>query len=259
MKEFYDRSSQNKKLKDKTAIITGGSSGIGRSISKLFASEGASVLVADIREKAREDNISVVDEITGSGGSARYVQTDVTSLSDLEDAFQEALNYYKKIDIVVNNAGVLLMKPITEVTEEEYNWLMDINVKGVYFGVKLAAKYMIKQKTGGSIINMSSVAGLLGFSGATTYCTSKGAVTNLTRAAAVELGPHGIRVNCINPGVIKTAMTTKDVNMVGKLEVPIGRDGNTNEVASAALFLASDQSSYVNGHTLLVDGGYAAQ
>lgn len=247
-------------LKDKVAVITGGSSGIGRSIALLFGKEGARLVIGDIREEPREGGKPIHQEIIDQGGEAVFQKADVTKLDDLKVLMNKAVETYKSLDILVNSAGIFMMKPITEVSEEEYDRLMTINVKGTYFAAKFAAELMLKNNTKGSIINLSSIAGINGFGDMSTYCTSKGAITNLTRALAAELGPAGIRVNTINPGVIATKMTEVDVPIVGKFTkaVPLGRDGKTEEIAACALFLASDTASFVNGINLPADGGFSA-
>ncbi len=248
-------------LEGKVAVITGASSGIGRSMALLFAREGARVVIGDIREEPREEGEKPThQEIMARGGEAVFQKTDVSSLNDLRNLMNKAVETYQSLDILVNNAGIFMMKPNTEVTEEEYDGLMTINVKGTYFAARFAAEIMLKNQTRGSIINLSSIAGINGFGDMSTYCTSKGAVTNLTRALAAELGPAGIRVNAINPGVIATKMTEVDVPIVGKFTkaVPLGRDGEVREIADCALFLASDAASFVNGVNLPADGGFSA-
>jgi len=247
-------------LQDKVAVITGASSGIGRKIALYFAKEGARIVIGDIREEPREGGKPTHQEIIEQGGEAVFQKTDVSELDDLRNLIKKAVDTFNRIDILINNAGIFMMKPITEVSEEEYDRLMNINVKGSYFAAKFAAEEMLKRGIKGSIINISSVAGIAGAASATTYCTSKGAITNFTRALAAELGPSGIRVNAINPGVIVTEMTETDVPIVGKFVegVPLKRDGKPEEVAACALFLASDEASFVNGHNLVVDGGYTA-
>src|SRR6056297_3384746 len=251
------------RLADETALVTGGSSGIGRAIALRFAAAGADVVVADIREVPREGGDPTHERIEAeTDRRARFVETDVSVVADLEAAVGTATDAFGGLDVMVNNAGVFLAdQPVETVEAEDYDWLMDINLRGAYFGSKLAAEVMADQDGGGSILNLSSVAGLVGYAGASTYCASKGGITNLTRALALELGPEGIRVNAINPGVIETAMTTEDAVVAGTMDeqIPLRRDGQPDDVADAALFLASDESSYVTGHNLVVDGGYTAQ
>jgi NAD(P)-dependent dehydrogenase (short-subunit alcohol dehydrogenase family) len=246
------------RLADSTALITGASSGIGRAIALRFAEEGADVVVADVREDPREGGRPTHELIDG----ARFVETDVSSVADVRAAVDETVEAFGSLDVMVNNAGVYPgSQPIETVEEEDYDWLMDINLKGVYFGSKLAAEAMREASEGGAIVNVSSIAGLVGFDDASTYSASKGGVTNLTRALAVELGEDGIRVNAIDPGVIETAMTTQDASVAGSMteQIPLHRDGRPEDIADAALFLASDAAAYVTGHNLVVDGGYTAK
>ena len=251
------------RLADSTALVTGASSGIGRAIALRFAEEGADVVVADIREDPREGGEPTHERIDAeTDRRAEFVETDVSQIGDIETAVEAATDTFGGLDVMVNNAGVFRAnQPVETVEAEDYDWLMDINLRGAYFGSKLAAEVMADQDGGGSILNLSSVAGLVGYAGASTYCASKGGITNLTRALALELGPEGIRVNAINPGVIETAMTTEDAAVAGTMDeqIPLRRDGQPGEVADAALFLASDASSYVTGHNLAVDGGYLAK
>jgi len=246
------------KLADETAVVTGAASGIGRAIALRFAAAGASVVVADVRERPREGGAPTHERID----DAEFVETDVSAVDDIRAAVETATDAFGSCDVMVNNAGVFTAdQPIADTDEDDYDWLMDINLKGVYFGSKFAADVMADQPDGGSIINLSSVAGLVGYPGASTYCASKGGISNLTRELALELGPDGIRVNAINPGVIETAMTTEDSDVAGTYEkqIALRRDGQPEEVADVALFLASDDASYVTGHNLVVDGGYTAQ
>ncbi|MFB6283183.1 MAG: SDR family NAD(P)-dependent oxidoreductase [Halobacteria archaeon] len=247
------------RLSDKTAIITGASSGIGRGIAKRFDEEGANIVVADIRRGPRLDG-EPTDEIVDNG---IYVETDVTDVSAIEDLVEKTVDEFGSLDVIVNNAGAAPEGgTIEDVTEEDYDKTLDIDLKSVYFCCKEAVKQMKEQSDGGSIINMSSIGGLVALpGGTTTYTTSKGGVTQLTRDLAVEVGDEGIRVNAINPGVIETAMTTEDSKLIKVVEelVPLGRPGQPEDIANAAVFLASDESSYVTGDNFVVDGGYTAR
>lgn len=248
-------------LADKTAVVTGGSSGIGRSIALRFSAEGAAVVIADKREAPREGGRPTHETIRAErDGQARYVECDVTDNQAIETVMETA-DEYGGIDVLVNNAGILLDKPFVEVTEQEFWQTMNVNVKGCFFAAQTAAKRM-KSAGGGSIINLSSVGGLRG--GATVaYCTSKGAVTLLTYSLAQVLGPHGIRVNSVHPSFIPSEMLTHDTDYSfggddGDLAgiVPLGRRGTTDEIANGVTYLASDRASYVNGESHVVDGGW---
>lgn len=247
-------------LADKTATVTGGSSGIGREISLTFAEHGASVVIADIRSEPREGGRPTHEVIRDNGGDAAFVECDVTKATDIERAVDAAENF-GGIDIMVNNAGVGPVNPVFEVTEEEFDRTMAINAKGVFFGSQLAAKRMV-DNGGGSIINMSSEAGIVGVGSFIPYCASKGAVRTMSYALADALGPDGIRVNAIHPGIIETTMTTEDAPQVGTphdeqtlRSIPSSRFGQPEDIANVALFLASDLSDYVNGESITVDGG----
>jgi NAD(P)-dependent dehydrogenase (short-subunit alcohol dehydrogenase family) len=248
-----------KLLDGKTAVVTGGASGIGRAIVEAYAEEGANVVVADIQATPRDGETPThqlaADEY---GVDATFAECDVTDTDSLVAAV-EAADAFGGVDIMVNNAGILRQKDFVDVTEKEYEQLMDINVKGVFFGAQAAAKKMLEAGDGGSIINMSSVAGLRGTATFSLYHTSKGAVRLLTYSLADELGPEGIRVNAIHPGVTETAMTKDDVPMATQEyaeATPLKRLGQPEDIAGAAIYLASDDlAGYVNGESLVVDGG----
>ena len=258
------------RLKDKVALVTGAGAGIGRAIALRFAQEGASVVVADCDRSAYASGGITVQMIREAGGDASFVHSDISRAADAEQMVKATIDTYEKLDILVNNAGIWMLKPLTEVTEEEWDTLMAINLKGVFLGSKYAIPEMIKQG-GGVIINMSSVAGYKGAALATAYCASKGGVLLLTRAMSAELRPLNIRVNALNPGIIDDGMgqqLLKDyeargmaLGMTGLTERILasqGRLGTPEEVADAALFLASDEASFITGHGLSVDGGAAA-
>ncbi|MFP4588661.1 MAG: SDR family NAD(P)-dependent oxidoreductase [Candidatus Bipolaricaulota bacterium] len=251
-----------KQLENKTALVTGAASGIGRHIALQLAEEGAAVTVADIRQEPRESGKPTHELITEQGGSAQFLKADVSKVEELEDVINSTFQEFGSLDIMVNNAGIYPgLVPIEEIDEESYDKLMEVNLKGAFFGSKLAAEKMKEEGIEGSIVNISSIAGLVGFQESSTYCASKGGITNLTRELALELGPDGIRVNAINPGVIETAMTTQDEDVAGTMveQIPLRRDGKPGDIADAAVFLASDRSSYITGHNLVVDGGFTAQ
>ncbi|ELZ32501.1 short-chain dehydrogenase/reductase SDR [Halogeometricum pallidum JCM 14848] len=250
----------SERLQGKTALVTGGSSGNGRAIARRFAEEGARITVADVREDPRMGGEPTHELIESEGGDAQFVHCDVSSVEDLHAAVDATVEAFGSLDVMVNNAGVERQMPLGDVTEEDYEWLMDINLKGVFFGSQAAIEAMRDQDDGGSIINMSSIGGIRGLENSSLYCTSKGGVTNLTRELAVEHGEHSVRVNALNPGFIETAMTMEDGDTAGGIldQTPLGRAGQPEEVADAALFLASDESSFVTGHNLVMDGGFTA-
>ncbi|MCD2200928.1 SDR family oxidoreductase [Halobacterium sp. KA-4] len=246
-------------LDGKVAVITGAASGNGRAIADAYAEEGADIVVADIQETPREGGEPTHQLVEDEYGvDTKFVECDVTDTDSLVGAV-DAADEFGGIDIMVNNAGIFRQKDFVEVTEDEYEQMMDINVKGVFFGAQAAAKKMLDKGDGGAIINMSSVAGIIGQATFSVYHTTKGAVRLLTYSLADELGPEGIRVNAIHPGVIETEMTKDDVPIATQESAentPMERLGQPEDVAGAALYLASDDlAGYVNGESLIVDGG----
>lgn len=252
----------NVDLTGKVALITGASSGIGRRIALAYARAGAKVVIADLQEQGRGEDTTTVELIEQEApGHAVFVRCNVTNTDDVAAAIAAAKEL-GGLDILVNNAGIFTQKAFVEVTEADFDKMFDINVKGVFFVAQAATRLMLEQGRGGSIINLSSVAGLQGSGGFTTYTASKGAVRLLTLSMSQELGPDGIRVNAIHPGLIETSMTTQDVPVTGgdageqfMQAIPLRRFGNPTDIAGIALFLASDLSRYVTGSSVLVDGG----
>ena len=249
------------RLDGKVAIISGGARGMGASEAKLFAREGASVVIGDVLE---DEGRQTEAEINETGGRALFVRLDVTSQADWDAAVATAVQRFGGLDILVNNAGILVTSSIEDMTVEMWDQVMDVNAKGVFLGTKAAITQM-KQTGGGSIVNISSISGLIGQDNVNAgYNASKGAVRIFTKAAAVQYAADNIRVNSIHPGPIATPMTAAgraDPDRVRRTEerTPLGRYGEPEEVAYGVLFLASDESSYVTGSELVIDGGYSAQ
>ncbi len=245
------------RLGNKVAIVTGAGRGIGRAIAIAFAKEGAKVVVNSLHADHAE---SVAKEIKKSGGVAIAAAGDVSSSKDVTAVFNAAIKKFKKIDILVNNAGVVHTEPLLEITEKEWNETLAVDLKGTFLCSQAAAKVM---KKGGRIINISSIAGVVGFPQLAPYCASKGGVIELTRELALELAPD-INVNSIGPGVIETDMT-KDLLADKKARdgllasIPLGRAGKPEDIAKAAVFLASDDSSYMTGQTIFIDGGWTVK
>jgi NAD(P)-dependent dehydrogenase (short-subunit alcohol dehydrogenase family) len=250
-------------LDGRVAVVTGGSSGIGRAIARTFAAHGADgIVVADVREEPKEGGTPTHEAVAEeSDAEGTFVECDVSDPADLEAAMKAA-DGLGGVDVLVNNAGIWRPEEFLEVTEEEYDHLMDVNLKGAFFGAQAAARRMV-EGDGGSIINVSSVDGIFGNGGWPTYCASKGGLTVLTYALAGRLADDGVRVNAVHPGGIETMIGGGgDVDEASVAEflsaVPLGRYGQPDEVAGAATFLASDLASYVTGESLVVDGGWSS-
>jgi len=249
-------------LAGKTAVVTGGASGNGRAIALGFAQHGARVIVADLRPDPREGGTPVVDAINATHpGRARFQPCDVSNVADLQAAVAQA-EAWGGLDIMVNNAGILMKQPLLDATEAVFQKMIDVNVKSVLFGSQAAARAMIPRGRG-VILNMCSIAGMRGTGGFAHYNLTKGAVRLLTFSLADELGPHGIRVNNVNPGIMRTQMNIIDDPVIstptgeGYLDmIPARRWGEPSEVADACIFLASDMAKYVTGTSLVIDGGY---
>jgi len=246
------------RLAGKIAIVTGSASGIGRAIAERFASEGASVVIDFVGkpEAAQTTRQKIVD----AGGKAVIVEADVAKIADTAELVEHAWRQFGGCDILVNNAGVEKRAPFLEVTEQEYDFVLDINLKGAFFLTQAFARRLRDAKKPGAVINISSVHEDMVFPNFSTYCASKGAMRMVMRDLAVELGPLGITVNNIAPGAINTPINTSLLADKPKLEallasIPLGRLGEPAEVAGVALFLASADGAYTTGSTYFVDGG----
>ena len=248
------------RLEGKSCLISGGAKGLGAAQAWLFAREGARVAVGDVLES---EGARLVDELRGSGANSLFVRLDVTSEADWEIAVDAVMEEFGALDVLVNNAGIYNRAPVEETTLEEWERVMDVNSTGVFLGTKHAIPAM-RRSGGGSIVNMSSVAGLVGSRTQTVYNASKGAVRLLTKSTAVQYAPDGIRANSVHPGVIETDMIqevirTEEERATRMSLTPIGRFGTAGDVANGVLFLASDEASYVTGTELVIDGGLTVQ
>jgi len=251
-------STNSLKLKDKVAVVTGASKGIGASIAKYFAAEGASVVVNYSSSKAGADK--VVSDITAKGGKAVAVQANMARKPEIDRLFAETKKTFGKVDILVNNAGLYEFSPLEKITEEHFHKHFDLNVLGLLLASQAAANQFAAP--GGSIINISSIVSTLGIPESSVYSGTKGAVDAITRSLASELGPRGIRVNAIRPGMVATegtqtaGITESDMRKQVEAQTPLRRIGQPQDIAGAAVFLASDDSAWVTGETFVISGGY---
>ena len=248
------------KLADKVALITGGNSGIGSATAALLAKEGAAVVITGRNTERGEQ---VAQSINDDGGQAMFIQSDVRIAEECRAAVEETLDRFGRIDVLFNNAGVLDPRTVPECTEEEWDETIDSSLKGAFLMSKYALPSMIERGSG-SIIHTSSGWGILGGGRAAAYCAAKGGLIIMAKAMAIDHGPHGIRVNCVCPGDVQTPMMPVEAAkrgvsweeyLAGASERPLGRVGTADEIANAVLFLASDDSSFVTGESLVVDGG----
>ncbi len=247
------------RLEGKVALVTGAARGIGAEIAKLFAAEGASVVVADRRDELGE---AVAEEIRAAGGHAIYQHLDITHEGEWQTAVEVACSAFGGLDVLVNNAGIIRVKPMLETSFDEFNKVLNTNVAGAFLGMKAVVEPM-RVRAGGSIVNFSSTQGLEGRDGMSAYTAAKFGVRGLSKTAAIELGPLGIRVNTICPGPTKTKMTERKGWTDAQYDevyagYPLGRMAEAIEIARVALFLASDEASYCTGGDYTADGGISA-
>ncbi|MEM0488054.1 MAG: glucose 1-dehydrogenase [Candidatus Bathyarchaeia archaeon] len=248
-------------LEGKVVLITGGASGLGRATAILAAKEGAKVAIVDLDEQGGQE---VTSEIRISGGEAIFLKADVTVEQDVISAINGVIHNYGRLDGAHNNVGIeQFPRPLTELSEEEWDKVINVNLKSVFLCMKHEIKQFIKQNSGGSIVNTSSIAGIVGAPMIGSYVASKHGIVGLTKAAAAEFGRNGIRINCVCPAGMRGTAMFKRVEQFDPLlpqkvreAVPMGRDAEPSEVAEAVVWLLSDKASYINGHALSVDGGY---
>ena len=248
------------RLQNKVALISGGAKGMGAVEAKLFAKEGAKVVIGDVLEAEGKQIEAAINE---TGGECLFVPLDVTDENQWNEAVAATLRRFGKLDILINNAGIFRTNAVEETSSAEWDQVMDINAKGVFLGAKAAIPAM-REAGGGSIINLSSVAGLVGAAYSSAYSASKGAVRLFTKSTAIQYATDGVRCNSIHPGVIQTDMTKEAIAdsqfKAQRLDpTPLARLGQPEDVAYGALYLASDESSFVTGAELVIDGGWTAQ
>ena len=247
------------RLENKTTLVTGASKGMGESEARLFASQGANVVLCDVAEREGE---KTAKSITESGGTAEFMQCDVTNESDWEKVINATTNKFGSLDVLVNNAGLSSGSTEDHLSSEWWHKIMDVNATGVFLGTKIAAEIM-KEQQSGSIINISSIMGFVGGeNGHPAYHASKGAVRIFSKAMAVKYGPYGVRVNSVHPGFMppmSSSYRSPSIQAENIKRTPLRRTGEVIEVAYGVLFLASDESSFITGTELVIDGGFIAQ
>ena len=249
-------------MEGKVVIITGAASGIGRATAQIFAREGARVIIADVNEKGGEETLGMINKL---GHQGMFVKTDMTVETDVKVLIDRAINAHGRLDAAFNNAGIEgFQASSAEMPTNEFDKIINVNLKGVYLCMKYEIQAMLKTG-GGAIVNTASVAGLVGFPGLGAYVASKHGVIGLTKTAALEYAKAGIRVNCVCPGVIDTPMVQRlggsDPALLAAITAsePVGRLGKPSEIGEAAVWLCSDRASFVTGHSMAVDGGFVAQ
>ena len=243
------------KLNGKVALITGAGSGIGRATAVLFAQEGANIAVADYVAEGGEGTVSLIKD---SGGEAIFIETDVRNSADVQRMVKTTADTFGRLDILHNNAGIMVPCLLAEVSEEDWDRVIDTNLKGTFLGTRYALPVMLEQG-GGGIINTASIMGFNAQANVSPYCVSKAAIIMLTKSTSAEYAKQNIRANCICPGFIETPMTQPWESVVDIEKTPPGKYAQPEDVASAALYLASDDAGYVTGSSIIVDGGHSAE
>lgn len=248
-------------FKNKVVLITGSRRGIGRGIAECFAEAGAIVVISDIDLKDCENTAREIEKKYKVKTFA--VECDVSNKKEVDNMVNKTITKFKQIDVLVNNAGIFFSKPFLDQEESDWDKMMNIDLKGIYLCSQAVGKYMAKRKKG-KIINIASIAGLVGYSGASSYCAAKGAIINLTKELAIELAPYNININAVAPGAIETPMTDfikKDRNLLKQTltGIPLKRMGEPKDIGYAVLYLSSNEASYITGQTLVVDGGWISQ
>ena len=249
------------KLKDKVALVTGAASGIGRAAAVLLAQEGAKVVIVDINAAAGQE---VEREISQDGHQALFIETDIAQVANTQQIVQQTCHHFGRLDILVNNAAVMLEKSAPDTTEEEWDRIVNVNLKGTFFCAKHAVLQFRRQGSGGCIVNMASVNSFYAEGGIAAYCMTKGGIAQFTRALAMDHSAEGIRINAICPGWIETPMNASFFNLGPHIKEQaarlhaIGRIGTPQDIARGVLYLVSDDSSFVTGSMLTIDGGFSA-
>lgn len=251
------------RFEGKTAIVTGSSSGIGRAIAQKLGSEGANVVVADVKREPNQDGKPTDELISENGGEAIYIETDVSEEESVQDTVFQTAEKYGRIDVLVNNAGIHIPGSVADTDMEDWKKTLEVNIDGTFLCSKHVIDHMIEEGVEGSIVNIASIAGVVGYGQNAAYCASKGGVVELTREMALDYGSEGINVNSVSPGVIKTAMTEdmledEEQRQFIEANTVSPRVGEPEDIANAVAFLASPENDFVTGENLVVDGGWTA-
>jgi len=250
------------RLKGKVAVVTGAGQGIGRGIAEVFAKEGADVVINDLKLDARTEEVAAL--VAKQGRRAHVVQGDVSKRADLERLFDEAWSKVGPVDILVNNAGIETIVPFTELTDQQWEDVVHVNLKGGWMAAQILCKRLIAEKRKGAIVNIGSIQAGRVLPGRTHYAPSKLAIEALTRNMSAEVGPHGIRVNCVHPGLVDTPMTSwvmQNTEVLPQVvaQISLGRTGTPCDIGKAVAFLASDEADYITGQSIYVDGGWVGK